>query len=127
MYCLEPQAGKVYWGRDIAAGWYKFSDKTAEALLAAGCSQAVLNKLERLKNREFMTREQFVAELAKTLDDGDLERYQKLLVDQAHVRFSQASCQLWSAPAVSVTADGKTQVRRVCFGVNIGEFGAALR
>ena len=37
MYCLEPQAGKLYWGRDIADGWSKISDKTADALLAAGC------------------------------------------------------------------------------------------
>jgi outer membrane protein assembly factor BamB len=123
VYCLEPQGGQVIWLRDLPRGWFKLSDKAADALLAAGMPEGVLAKLKTLKNQEFTSEERFVTELAKLLAENERERFQALLLQHTLVKLSEAPLQMWSAPTVTVTGDKNTQVRRLTFGVNIGLSG----
>jgi uncharacterized membrane protein HdeD (DUF308 family) len=59
---------------------YELSDTSLSKLSKAGVPEAVLKKLEPIKNQDFVTKELFVAELEKLLDKEELADYQASVV-----------------------------------------------
>lgn len=65
------------------AGLYLLSDKSISALRDAKVPDAVLTKLDALKNKNFKNEKQFLDELAKALDTGELKQYQSVVLNKA--------------------------------------------
>jgi carboxyl-terminal processing protease len=63
--------------------WFKLTDKSLAALRAAHVPDAVLAKLDGLKDRMFMHREQLLEELGQVLDKDELAEYQTPVVNEA--------------------------------------------
>ncbi|MGD0094213.1 MAG: Gfo/Idh/MocA family oxidoreductase [Planctomycetota bacterium] len=63
--------------------WFKLNDDSFASLHNAQVPEAVLSKLNTLKNKEFGTELQLSQELAKLLDKDELERFQKSVLSHA--------------------------------------------
>jgi outer membrane protein assembly factor BamB len=61
---------------------FKLTDRSLASLRASGAPDAVLGKLNNMKNREW-PREQFLAELANNLDKDQKERFQNMVLQHA--------------------------------------------
>jgi hypothetical protein len=66
--------------------WFKLTNKSLAALRADKVPDGVLSKLNPLKDKEFLNREDFVGELANCLDKDERVRYQDLVLKHAWVR-----------------------------------------
>jgi SecD/SecF fusion protein len=66
----------------VPAPWLKLADGSISALRKAQVPEAVLKKLEPLKNKEFAFRQDFLAEVGKELDKKDLGRYQDSILKE---------------------------------------------
>ena len=64
---------------------YKLTDKALDHLRNGQVPEAVLRKLGALKDKEFVTEEQFWTALASVLDKEDLAAYQDRLIDHARI------------------------------------------
>jgi ABC-type multidrug transport system ATPase subunit len=62
---------------------FKLTDKSLASLRDVGVPEEALSKLHALKDKELATRDRFLKELATVLDQGELERYQTLLLNHA--------------------------------------------
>ena len=63
-----------------APSWYKLTDYGMDILRGAGLSPAGLEKLKALQNKKFETRNDFLKELAGTLDKNELDRFAELVL-----------------------------------------------
>jgi WD40 repeat protein/tRNA A-37 threonylcarbamoyl transferase component Bud32 len=79
---------------------FTLTDSSLTALRAAKVPQAVLAKLDTLRNKEFGTREDFARELAKILAKDELERFENLVLNHAAATGPQRTAP-WSSVAFS--------------------------
>ena len=70
-------------------GWFKITDKTLEALKDAGLSDASIEKLKTLKNREFTARRQLSDEIAKLFAKEDLDTIRAPIINAAQIPETQ--------------------------------------
>ncbi|HKI34227.1 MAG TPA: efflux RND transporter permease subunit, partial [Gemmataceae bacterium] len=71
-------------GPRLQAAWFGLPDKSLTALRKARVPDAVVEQLKKaFGDRAFDTRENFAKLLSKVLDRGELEHFQKLVLDQA--------------------------------------------
>ncbi len=73
---------------------FKVSDKSLASMRDAGVPDAVLTKLNGLKDKE-MYREEFVQDLSKTLEESEQERFQDVLMKQAVCDKEEHSAMEW--------------------------------
>jgi hypothetical protein len=64
-------------------GWWQLSDHSMTALKSEPLPETVLAKLVPLKNREFETQPELVAELAKVLDRSERDQWEKIILSRA--------------------------------------------
>jgi CHAT domain-containing protein/tetratricopeptide (TPR) repeat protein len=67
------------WRGAIVGERFKITDKVLASLQTGGTPGAVVSKLNRLKGREFDTREQLFLELAAVVDKEELQHFQNLV------------------------------------------------
>jgi len=71
-------------GPRLQAAWFGLPEKSLTALRKARVPDAVMKKLKAaFEDKVFDNRETFAKALDETLDSGELERFQKLVLDQA--------------------------------------------
>jgi multidrug efflux system membrane fusion protein len=75
--------GQAIAGLRVIEDRYKLTDKSIESLHAADVPEGVLAKLAALKTRPPAQREEFLAELGKVLDKGELGRFQERVLHHA--------------------------------------------
>ncbi|HKI36176.1 MAG TPA: glycosyltransferase family 39 protein [Gemmataceae bacterium] len=74
-----PRSVEVYRG-----SWFELTESSLDSLGEAEIPAAVREKLKPLQDKEFDTRESFLGAVAGVLDGGELERWQDVLLSEAH-------------------------------------------
>jgi cobalt-zinc-cadmium resistance protein CzcA len=70
---------------ELNRNWYAITDQTLTFLRKeVGLPEAVVKKLEPLKNREFNTQEDFKKELEKLLTADEIKQHQSVIVNEAY-------------------------------------------
>ncbi|HWY85091.1 MAG TPA: efflux RND transporter periplasmic adaptor subunit [Gemmataceae bacterium] len=73
------QSGIVDWG-SVLKSWFELTDSSFTLLEADKMPQAVLAKLDPLKNKKFQTKEDYLAEVTKLLSADELKNLQASLL-----------------------------------------------
>jgi len=89
--------------------WFKLTDKSLASLRDEGAPEAVVAKLQALKEKEFATWEQFLAEILHVLGQEDLQRWQASILNIA-VRHG-------SNPRAAMGNPGVFRLTELCRGV----------
>jgi cobalt-zinc-cadmium resistance protein CzcA len=111
-------------GRDGGPLGFRLTDAVLAALGAGGVPEAVLHKLAAFKGRNFETRADVLAALARTLSKEELERYQMAVLVQASGADSPGGFE--RAGASTIYREQGERLIAVKFSVHGRDLGSAV-